>query len=100
MYSIKTNDEIMIYYVLHLNQQNRTRSGTAQTNYLAPPLSSSHGPTTCGKTRWGRVRSHMGGSEGGVSTDQTQAAEAGSGDVECHLAVGKGTRACEGGGAL
>uniref|UniRef100_A0A8C5CRJ5 Reverse transcriptase domain-containing protein n=1 Tax=Gadus morhua TaxID=8049 RepID=A0A8C5CRJ5_GADMO len=40
------------------------RSGTARTNYVAPPLSSSHGPTTCGTTRWGRVRSHMGGSEG------------------------------------
>ena len=36
----------------------------------------------------------------GVSTDQTRAAEAGSGDVERHLAVGKVTGAFEGGGAL
>ena len=34
----------------------------------------------------------------GVSTDQTRAADAGSGDVERQLTVGKGTGACEGGG--
>ncbi|XP_078129435.1 FERM domain-containing protein 6 isoform X2 [Sander vitreus] len=39
------------------------RSGTARKSYVAdiPP---SHGPTTCGRNRWGRVRCHMGGSEG------------------------------------
>ena len=40
------------------------------------------------------------GSGSGVSTDQTHATEADFGDVERHLTVGKGTGACEGGGAL
>ena len=34
----------------------------------------------------------------GVTTDRTR--EAGSGDVDRHLTVGKGTGACEGGGTL
>ena len=46
----------------------------------------------CAATWWQR--------RSGVSTDQTWAAEARSGDVERHLAVGKETGACEGGGAL
>ena len=39
------------------------RPGSARINYVAPLPSASHGPTTYGKTRWGRVRSHLGGGE-------------------------------------
>ena len=67
------------------------RPGTAQRSNVAPPPL---GPPPMGKTVGAGCAARPG------KMDQTQAAEAGSGDIERHLAGGDGAGTGAGGGAL